>query len=60
MFKKKFDIRDIACDGWGFTAEIAALNKLSSESWNKLVEEWKERLKTKNKAAGSNRLIRKC
>ena len=29
MQVRGIDIRDIACDGWGLTAEMAALNKLS-------------------------------
>lgn len=47
------DIRDIACDGWGLTAEMAALNKLSSKGWEKLVEAWKDRLLARNKADSS-------
>ena len=48
MFTRGIDIRDIACDGWGFTAEMAALNKLSSKGWEKLVEAWKDRLQARN------------
>lgn len=50
------DIRDIACDGWGLTAEMAALNKLSSIGWEQLVEAWKDRLQVRNKANSSKRL----
>ena len=50
------DIRDIACDGWGFTAEMAALNKFSSKGWEKLVEAWKDRLQARNKLDGSKGL----
>lgn len=50
------DIRDIACDGWGFTAEMAALNKFSSKGWEKLVEAWKDRLQARNKLDSSKGL----
>lgn len=61
MLKKRrqirgIDIRDIACDGWGLTAEMAALNKLSSKGWEKLVEAWKDRLQARNKADSSKGL----
>lgn len=56
MQVRGIDIRDIACDGWGFTAETAALNKLSSKGWEKLVEAWKDRLQARNKANRSKRL----
>ena len=56
MQKSEIDIRDIACDGWGFTAEMAVLNKLSSKGWEKLVETWKDRLQARNKANSSKRL----
>ena len=50
------DIRDIACDGWGLTAEMAALNKLSSTGWEQIVEAWKDRLQARNKADSSKGL----
>ena len=50
------DIRDIACDGWGFTAEMAALNKFSSKGWEKLEEAWKDRLQARNKVDRSKGL----
>ena len=56
MQVRGIDIRDIACDGWGFTAEMAALNKLSSEGWEKLVEAWKDRLQARNKLDSSKGL----
>ena len=50
------DVRDIACDGWGFTAEMAALNKFSSKGWEKFVEAWKDRLQDRNKLDSSKGL----
>ena len=56
MQVRGIDIRDIACDGWVLTAEMAALNKLSSIGWEQLVEAWKDRLLARNKADSSKGL----
>ena len=36
MFKRGIDIRDIACDGWGFTAEMAGLNRYMAKYLEKV------------------------
>ena len=36
MFIRGFDIRDIACDGYGFTAETSGMNRYMSKYLKKL------------------------
>ena len=36
MFIREFDIRDIACDGYGFTADISGMNRYMSKYLKKL------------------------
>ena len=39
MFKRGIDIRDIACDGWGFTAEMSGLNRYMAKYLEKVKAE---------------------
>lgn len=36
MFTKGFDIRDLACDGYGLTTEISGLNRLKAKYVKKI------------------------
>ena len=36
MFIRGFDIRDIACDGYGFTADTSGMNRYMSKYLKKL------------------------
>ncbi|SHI29069.1 hypothetical protein SAMN02745671_00062 [Anaerovibrio lipolyticus DSM 3074] len=39
MFTRGIDIRDIACDGYGLTAETSGINRYMSKYLEKLKEE---------------------
>lgn len=51
MFIKGFDIRDLACDGYGLTAEISGLNRLKAKYVQKINEKIKLE-KTHNQQKG--------
>ena len=41
MFTKGFDIRDLACDGYGLTTEISGLNRLKAKYVQKINDKFK-------------------
>lgn len=61
MIKNEFDIRDIACDGWGFTAETSGMNRFASKYLEKVKVELKEKVdhsqdKQKGRDSSANRV----
>ena len=45
MFARGIDIRDIACDGYGFTAETSGMNRYMSKYLKKLEADTEKRVK---------------
>ena len=46
MFARGIDIRDIACDGYGFTAETSGMNRMMAQRKKKLEEGLVKKVKT--------------
>lgn len=43
MIPKGLDIRDLACDGYGFTAETSGMNRYMSKYLEKFTADFKEK-----------------